>query len=64
MAGKRKRYSMSLSYAIKEAVVCCIVTGQGAGVAAAQSVKDGMTCREVNISKVPKALEGQGVRIK
>jgi hypothetical protein len=45
-------------------MMCCTVTGQGAGVAAAVSVKDKVTCREVDITKVQKALEKQGVRIK
>jgi hypothetical protein len=51
------------SHAATRAMVCCAVTGQGAGVAAAQSIKDNVTTREVNIGKVQKALECQGVRI-
>jgi len=43
--------------------MCCTVTGQGAGVAAAVSLKDKVPCREVNIAKVRKALKKQGVRI-
>jgi hypothetical protein len=43
--------------------MCCAVTGQGAGVAAAVSVKDSRTCRNVDILTVQKALEKQGVRI-
>jgi hypothetical protein len=43
--------------------MCCSVTGQGAGVAAAISLKDGVTCRQVGVSSVQKALEKQGVRI-
>jgi hypothetical protein len=53
-----------LSHAAMRQMMCCTVTGQGAGVAAAVSVKDHVTCRQVNISKVQKALEKQGVRIK
>ncbi len=44
-------------------MMCCTVTGQGAGVAAAVSVKDKVTCRQVNMSRVQKALKKQGVRI-
>ncbi|MQY76816.1 MAG: FAD-dependent oxidoreductase, partial [Spirochaeta sp.] len=44
-------------------MMCCAVTGQGAGVAAALSVRDDVTCREVAIAKVQKALQKQGVRI-
>ncbi len=52
-----------LSHAATRQMVCCMVTGQGAGVAAALSVKDGVSCRRVNISKVQGHLKKQGVRI-
>jgi hypothetical protein len=52
-----------LSHAAIRQMMCCAVTGQGAGVAAAVSIKDKMTCREVDIKSVQKALEKQGVRI-
>jgi hypothetical protein len=45
-------------------MMCCSVTGQGAGVAAAMSVKDEVSCAEVDLSRVQQALEKQGVRIK
>ncbi|MBW1864232.1 MAG: FAD-dependent oxidoreductase, partial [Deltaproteobacteria bacterium] len=51
------------SHAATRAMVCCAVTGQGAGVAAAQSIKDKVTTREVDIEKVQAALQKQGVRI-
>jgi hypothetical protein len=44
-------------------MMCCTVTGQGAGVAAAVSIKENVTCREVDIAKIQKALKKQGVRI-
>jgi ribulose 1,5-bisphosphate synthetase/thiazole synthase len=44
-------------------MMCCTVTGQGAGVAAATATKDNVSCRQVDISKVQKALDRQGVRI-
>jgi hypothetical protein len=44
--------------------MCCSLTGQGAGVAAAVSVKDKVSCAEVNLSRVQQALEKQGVRVK
>jgi len=44
-------------------ICCCTVTGQGAGVAAAISIKNQTTCRNVDINKVQKTLEAQGVRI-
>lgn len=39
------------------------MTGQGAGTAAAVSVKEGVPAAEVNIKKVQEALEKQGVRV-
>jgi hypothetical protein len=44
-------------------MMCCAVTGQGAGVAAAVSVKDGVKCGAVDIERVQKALEKQGARL-
>jgi hypothetical protein len=44
-------------------MMCCTVTGQGAGVAAAISVKDKVKPSEVGINRVQQALEKQGVRI-
>jgi hypothetical protein len=52
-----------VSHAATRQMMCCTVTGQGAGVAAAVSLKDKVTCRQVNISKVQRALKNQGVRI-
>jgi hypothetical protein len=42
---------------------CCVVTGQGAGVAAAVSLKDNVPSSQVNIQKVQAALEKQNVRV-
>jgi len=52
-----------ISHAATRQMVCCTVTGQGAGVAAAISVKDNTTCREVDITHVQKVLKKQGVRV-
>jgi hypothetical protein len=52
-----------VSHAATRQMMCCTVTGQGAGVAAAVSLKDGVTCRQVDVSRVQQALEKQGVRI-
>jgi hypothetical protein len=43
--------------------MCCTITGPGAGVAAAVSLKDGVNTSEVNIGRVQAALKQQGVRI-
>lgn len=52
-----------ISHAATRQMCCCIVTGQGAGVAAAVSIKDNVSCRQVDISKVQEVLIKQGVRI-
>ena len=52
-----------MSHAATREMMCCAVTGQGAGAAAAVSVKDSVGCSQVNISKVQKCLRKQGVRI-
>ena len=52
-----------ISHAATRQMMCCTVTGQGAGVAAAVAIKDKVVCRKVGISKVQQALKKQGVRI-
>lgn len=42
---------------------CCAMTGQAAGVAAAQSIKQGVTTRNVDVKKVQEALQKQNVRV-
>ncbi len=53
-----------ISHASVRNMMCCTVSGQGAGVAAAVSVKDGVSVSDVNIGNVQKELLRQGVRIK
>jgi hypothetical protein len=43
--------------------MCCAVTGQGAGVAAAVSLKDGTTTAGVDVARVQAALVRHGVRL-
>lgn len=52
-----------ISHAATRQMCCCMVTGQGAGVASAVSIKENVTCRQVNIKKVQEILKKQGVRI-
>ncbi len=52
-----------ISHAALRQMMCCTVTGQGAGVAAAVSVKDKVSTQNVNINRVQNALKNQGVRI-
>ncbi|MHA1723545.1 MAG: FAD-dependent oxidoreductase [Promethearchaeota archaeon] len=52
-----------ISHATTRQMVCCTITGQGAGVASAISIKEKVPCRNVNISHVQEALMEKGVRI-
>jgi ribulose 1,5-bisphosphate synthetase/thiazole synthase len=52
-----------ISHAATRQMCCCIVTGQGAGIASAISLKENTNLRNVDISKVQKYLIKQGVRI-
>ena len=52
-----------ISHASIRSMMCCAVTGQGAGVAAALSIKDNVKVRDVNIGRLQVELKKQGVRI-
>ncbi len=52
-----------ISHAATRNMMCCTVTGQGAGVAAAVSIKEKVSSSAVDIKRVQSALEKQGVRI-
>jgi hypothetical protein len=52
-----------ISHASVRSMMCCTVTGQGAGVAAAVSIKDGVTTRDVSIAHLQAELRRQGVRL-
>ncbi len=52
-----------ISHASVRNMMCCTVTGQGAGVAAAISIKEKKSVGDVDIVKVQQALIRQGVRI-
>jgi hypothetical protein len=51
-----------VSHAATRNMACCAVLGQGAGVAAAQSLHDSCELDEVNITAVQRELDRQGVR--
>ncbi|MDW7728653.1 MAG: FAD-dependent oxidoreductase [Bacillota bacterium] len=53
-----------VSHSATRQMMCCAVTGQGAGVAAAVAINSGRTTASVDISEVQKRLLKQGVRIK
>lgn len=43
-------------------MACCVATGQAAGAAAVQSIRDGVPTSRVDAAKVRMVLEGRGVR--
>jgi hypothetical protein len=53
----------AISHASIRSMMCCAVTGQGAGVAAALSIKDGVRARDVDIPRLQAELRRQGVRL-
>lgn len=53
----------AISHASVRSMMCCAVTGQGAGVAAALSLQDGVDVADVNISRLQAELRRQGVRL-
>ncbi len=52
-----------VAHAATRNMACCAVTGQGAGVAAALSIRSGQSLAEVDIAAVQQELQRQGVRI-
>ncbi|MCX6372381.1 MAG: FAD-dependent oxidoreductase [Actinobacteria bacterium] len=52
-----------LSHAAIRSQMCCAVTGQAAGVAAAVSLRSGATTAEVDVTRLQTALRRQGVRL-
>ncbi|WP_428427106.1 FAD-dependent oxidoreductase [Pararhizobium sp.] len=53
-----------IAHAATRNMACCAVAGQGAGVAAAVSVRSGKSFGQVDLSAVQAELERQGVRIR
>jgi hypothetical protein len=51
-----------ISHAATRNMSCCAVLGQGAGIAAAQSLHDACDLADVDIAAVQKQLDHQGVR--
>jgi hypothetical protein len=53
-----------ISHASVRSMMCCTVTGQGAGVAAALSIKDGVELAALDVGRLQAELRRQGVRLK
>ncbi len=54
----------AFAYATVRNMGCCMVTGEGAGIAATVAIGDNTLVSQVNIGKVQERLEAKGVRIK
>jgi ribulose 1,5-bisphosphate synthetase/thiazole synthase len=52
-----------VSHAAVRSMMCCTVSGQGAGVGAAVSLREGVPAADVSIAKVRAELARQGVRL-
>lgn len=52
-----------IAHAATRSMMCCALTGQAAGVAAAVSLADGVNVSEVDVSRVQSVLREQGVRL-
>jgi len=53
-----------IAHAATRNMACCVVAGQGAGIAAAEAIRGGQDLAHVNMSVVQAELERQGVRIR
>ena len=53
----------NIAHAATRNMACCTVTGQAAGVAAAESIKSKTSLNKVNISNIQKHLSKQNVRV-
>jgi len=53
----------AVSHAATRNQLCCAVTGQAAGAAAAVSLRDGRTTGDVDVARVQDELRRQGVRL-
>jgi hypothetical protein len=53
-----------ISHASARNMMCCAVSGQGAGIAAAISLKRGEPLEQLDIAAVQKELSRQGARFK
>ena len=52
-----------VAHAATRNMACCAVAGQGAGVAAALSLREGVSLQKIDIGLVQKELRQQGVRL-
>jgi hypothetical protein len=53
----------NMAHSATRSMMCCALTGQAAGVAAALSIKDNVSSGSVDVARLQSALKKQGVRI-
>ena len=53
----------NIAHAATRNMSCCTVTGQGAGAAAAEAIKNKVNLEDVNIENVQAELKKQNVRV-
>lgn len=63
LAAGRMVSASGRGWAIMRFIPACVLTGQAAGTAAAQAIKDGCTLKEVDVKKLQNTLERNGVRL-
>ena len=52
-----------IAHAATRNMACCVVTGQGAGAAAAESVRSDTRPRDLDPTRIQRELDRQGVRL-
>lgn len=63
LAAGRMVSASGRGWAIMRFIPACVLTGEAAGTAAAQAIKDGCTLQEVDVKKLQATLESKGVRL-
>lgn len=63
LAAGRMVSASGRGWAIMRFIPACVLTGEAAGTAAAQAIKDGCTLQEVDVKKLQKTLEAKGVKL-
>ena len=63
LAAGRMVSASGRGWAIMRFIPACVLTGEAAGTAAAQAIRDGCTLQEMDVKKLQRALEAKGVRL-
>ena len=63
LAAGRMVSASGRGWAIMRFIPACVLTGEAAGTAAAQAIKDGCTLQEIDVAKLQRTLAAKGVKI-